>query len=281
MGGAARSLPERAPAGRLWVVEHIACDLCGADDTEPRLQQEQWTIVRCRKCGLVYLNPRPEPEVIERHFDWFRHAPIQSGARRSKENRVRSFLRKVRGKGLFRRTPREEVVLGRISEYSPSGRFLDVGCGDGFMVAAMNEAGYEGHGLDISDDAIEIAHQNGLDTVRKGTIHGSPYPDAHFDVILMMSVLEHEHYPTRALERARELLKPGGHIFIKVPHYGSWNRRALGKSWCGYYFPQHLFYFTPKTIGKLFDKTGLETVRNGFWDHVPLSDVLWATAKRA
>ena len=190
--------------------------------------------------------------MIERHFDWFRHAPLQSGARRKVENPVRSWLRKMRGKGILRRKKREEVVLGRIREYAPSGKFLDVGCGDGFMVKYMNGAGYEGHGLDISDDAIEIAHGNGLDTVKKGTIHDAPYEDGTFDAILMMSVLEHEHYPTRALEKARDLLKPGGHLFIKVPHYGSWNRMLLGKGWCGYYFPQHLFYFTPKTLGALF-----------------------------
>ncbi len=95
-----------------------------------------------------------------------------------------------------------------------------------------------------------------------------------------MSCLEHEHYLTRALTRIRELLRPGGCVFIKVPHCGCWNRMVMGKSWCGYYFPQHLYYFTPATIGRLFEKVGLETARNGFWDHVPVSDVLWATGRK-
>jgi 2-polyprenyl-3-methyl-5-hydroxy-6-metoxy-1,4-benzoquinol methylase len=116
--------------------------------------------------------------------------------------------------------------------------------------------------------------------VRKGTIHDAPFEPESFDAVLLMSYLEHEHYPSRAMTRVFALLKPGGHVFVKVPHYGSWNRRAMGGAWSGYFFPQHLYYFTPKTIARLFEKSGLDTVRNGFWDHVPLSDVLWATGRR-
>ncbi|MDH3592013.1 MAG: class I SAM-dependent methyltransferase, partial [Planctomycetota bacterium] len=93
--------------------------------------------------------------------------------------------------------------------------------------------------------------------------------------------LEHEPYPSEALRCARDLLRPGGHLFIKVPHYGSWNRRLMGRSWSGYFFPQHLFYFTPRTITRMLDKCGFETVRNRFRDHVPLSDVLWIAARRS
>jgi len=262
------------------VVQHVACDLCGADRAEPRLRKDEWTIVRCTRCSLVYLDPRPEPEIIERDFDWFRHSPLQTGARRRVESPFRRLLRRMRGKGLLRRRRREEVVLGRVREYVPGGRFLDVGCGDGFMVEAMAAAGYEAYGLDISEGAVAYAHSLGRTTVRKGTIQDAPFPPAHFDVLLLMSYLEHEHFPTAAVTRARDLLRPGGCLFVKVPHYGCWNRRLMGRGWSGYFFPQHLYYFTPRTIGALFRKCGLEVLRNGFWDHVPLSDVLWATARR-
>jgi 2-polyprenyl-3-methyl-5-hydroxy-6-metoxy-1,4-benzoquinol methylase len=261
-------------------LEHVACDLCGADDAEPRFRQGEWTLVRCRRCSLVYLDPRPEPEVIASEFDWFRHAPLQTGARRRAETPLRSLLRRTRGKGLLRRTPREAVVLGRVQEFVKTGRFLDVGCGDGFMAAAMAEAGYEAHGLDISDVAVEEARRLGRANVAKGTIHDAPFPDGHFDAILLMSYLEHEPYPTRAMERVARLLRPQGCVFVKVPHYGCWNRVFMRGAWSGYFFPQHLTYFTPRTIARLFGKCGLEVVRNGFWDHVPVSDVLWATARR-
>lgn len=260
-------------------MEVIACEICGSKESKPRLTQDQWTIVRCAGCGLVFLNPRPEPDVVERDYDWFRHAPLQVGARRSKETTIRRVLRRTRGKGLLRRKRRQDVVMDRVREFIPGGRFLDVGCGDGFMVEAAAEAGFEAVGLDISDVAVD--HARGLGrNVEKGTIHDAPFPANHFDAVLLMSYLEHEHYPARALTRIRELLRPGGHVFIKVPHYGSWNRMFMGRAWSGYYFPQHLFYFTPETIERLFEKCGLETARNGFWDHVPVSDVLWATARK-
>ena len=54
----------------------------------------------------------------------------------------------------------------------------------------------------------------------------------------------------------------------------------MGDKWSGYFFPQHLYYYTPKTIAGLLRKAGLEVARNGFWYHVPVSDVLWATGRR-
>ncbi|MGH7162120.1 MAG: class I SAM-dependent methyltransferase [Planctomycetota bacterium] len=261
-------------------MEHVSCDLCGSAERDPRLRHDGWTIVECRRCSLVYLDPRPDPGSIERDFDWFRHSPLQTGARRARESLVRRLLRRTRGKGLLRRKRREEVVLGRVKELVPSGRFLDVGCGDGFMVEAMAAAGFDAHGVDISDVAVAEARRLGRANVSKGTLHDAPFPPASFDVVLLMSYLEHEHRPTAALSRVRDLLRPGGHVFVKVPHYGSWNRVLLGRRWSGYFFPQHLYYFTPATIGRLFEKCGLTVVRNGFWDHVPVSDVLWATARR-
>ena len=254
-----------------------ACDLCGSEETTPRLRSEEWQLVRCNRCSLVYLNPRPDPEVIERDYDWFRHQPIQAGARSSAP---RSALRNLRNKMKVLRKVREQKVLDRIKQFVKGGRLLDVGCGTGSVAVASNDAGFEGYGLDISDIAIDIAKSHGLENMRKGTIHDTDYPDAHFDALLMMSVLEHEHFPTRALEAAHRLLKSGGHLFIKVPNYACWNRVVTGKHWCGYYFPQHLFQYTPKTLAALVEKAKFTVVSNGFWDHMPLSDVFWLAARK-
>jgi SAM-dependent methyltransferase len=261
-------------------MEHVPCALCGADETRPELRREEWTLVRCRRCDLVYLDPRPEPEVIAEDYDWVSDSPVQTRSRRRRENPLRTLLRKARGKGILRRKPRQQKVLERIAEFVPGGRLLDVGCGHGDIVEAAGRAGYDAHGIDVSELAVAKAHERGRTTVRRGTIQDAPYPEGHFDAVLLMSYLEHEPAPAGALGRCRSLLRPGGHLFVKVPHYGSWNRRFMGRSWSGYFFPQHLYYFTPATLARLFRKCGFETVRNGFWDHVPFSDVLWATARR-
>jgi len=261
-------------------MEQVACDLCGADDAAPVLARDPWRVVRCRACGLVYLNPRPAPKEIAGDYDWFRHAPLQTASRRRKESGLRRLLRALRGKGLLRRQPREHVVLGRIREYVAGGRFLDVGCGDGSILVALSEAGYEVCGIDISEVAQAEARRRGCEAVQLATIHEAEFSPAGFDAVLMMSYLEHEPHPRAALSRVRELLKPGGHLFIKVPHYGSWNRKLLGLRWSGYFFPQHLYYFKPRTLARLVEACDLEVVRNNFWDHVPVSDVFWLTARR-
>ncbi len=244
------------------------------------MTHQTWHLVQCDRCALVYLNPRPTPEAIAENYDWFAHAPLQTGARRAEEGSLRRVLRGMRGKGILRRKTRETVVAGRISQFVTGGRFLDVGCGDGFMVEAMRDLGFAADGVDISPWAVREAHRLGRTTVQRGHIHDVPLDKDGYDAVLLMSYLEHEPFPTRALKRVREVLRPGGHLFIKVPHYGSWNRRVLGAAWSGYFFPQHLYYFTPDTAARLLAKCGFETVRNRFMDHVPLSDVFWVTAQR-
>jgi 2-polyprenyl-3-methyl-5-hydroxy-6-metoxy-1,4-benzoquinol methylase len=176
--------------------------------------------------------------------------------------------------------PRERRVLRRIRQFVRTGRFLDVGCGNGFMVGHMAVAGFEAHGFDLSEEAVAMAREQGRTTVVRGTLYDTPFPDGHFDAILLMSILEHEHRPSRALGRVKDLLRPGGHAFIKVPNYACWNRAVLKDTWSGWFFPQHLYYFTPKTLARVVEKAGLEVVRNSFWDHAPVSDVMWMVGKR-
>jgi 2-polyprenyl-3-methyl-5-hydroxy-6-metoxy-1,4-benzoquinol methylase len=236
-------------------------------------------VVQCGRCSLVYLNPRPGPEVIDRDYDWFRHGTLQKQARKRRHGLIRRFSRRVKMvvRGL---RPRERRVLRRIRQFVRTGRFLDVGCGNGFMVGHMAVAGFEAHGFDLSEEAVAMAREQGRTTVVRGTLYDTPFPDGHFDAILLMSILEHEHRPSRALGRVKDLLRPGGHAFIKVPNYACWNRAVLKDTWSGWFFPQHLYYFTPKTLARVVEKAGLEVVRNSFWDHAPVSDVMWMVGKR-
>lgn len=148
------------------------------------------------------------------------------------------------------------------------------------MVRWMAEHGYDAHGIDVSSPAVEAAVRAGIQNIRHGTIHDADFADASFDAVLLMSVLEHEHRPVDALREVARVLRPGGYAFIKVPNYGCWNRRVLGSGWSGYFFPQHLYYFTPHTLERAAHAAGLVTARNRWLDHVPVSDVMWFTARR-
>ncbi len=97
-------------------------------------------------------------------------------------------------------------------------RALEVGCGRGSMAAFFANAGFETHLLDFSSEALKTARLNfGADglagTCTCGDALNLPFPDASFDVIVSIGLLEHfEDIDTAVREQIR-ILKPGG-VFL-------------------------------------------------------------------
>jgi hypothetical protein len=58
------------------------------------------------------------------------------------------------------------------------------------------------------------------------------------------------------LEETYRVLGTGGVALIKVPNFGSLNRLIMGKKWCGFRYPDHLNYFTPKSLMHMGKKCG-------------------------
>ncbi|MGI9404278.1 MAG: methyltransferase domain-containing protein [Hyphomicrobium sp.] len=80
----------------------------------------------------------------------------------------------------------------------------------------------------------------------------------------MRSYLEHEAQPRLVLKETRRTLKTGDIVYVRVPNYGSLNRRVMGNKWCGFRFPDHVNYFTSKHLKRLAASCGF-TYRRINW----------------
>ncbi|MFZ1727057.1 MAG: methyltransferase domain-containing protein, partial [Albidovulum sp.] len=81
--------------------------------------------------------------------------------------------------------------------------------------------------------------------------------DANFFTgVIMSSYLEHEVEAARVLSGAQRALVPGGKVFVRVPNYGSLNRRVMGARWCGFRYPDHVNYFTPASLRAMAARAG-------------------------
>jgi SAM-dependent methyltransferase len=98
----------------------------------------------------------------------------------------------------------------------PGDRLLDVGCGTGFMLEAL-QSRYEVWGLDPSANAIKLCRQRGLTRVTQGS--WEDIPSQTYDLIMFLDVLEHLSDDRQALDQAAQRLKPGGKLLITVPAY--------------------------------------------------------------
>ena len=242
------------------------CDLCRATGGTTVLEggdrrfglPGRFTVVRCGSCGLARTEPQPEdPGAYYPSSEYYSYAaPAVSPL-------TRDAVGSVYGRG-GRAVAR--LAARRISALPPGppGDLLDVGCGSGAMLLALEAAGWRGHGIEIDEGAVRAAHAAGLERVRAGDLIDAGYEAASFDAVRFAHSLEHMRSPRAQLTEARRLLRPGGRLAIAVPNFGALLRRLFGERWFFLDLPRHLWHFDRRTLPSLVRETGFEVtgVRN-------------------
>jgi SAM-dependent methyltransferase len=253
------------------------CPLCNRDNdaTPPsRFSHAPWTIRDCPDCGFVYIDRAPHYDVQFETMAWSRTTLVEEGRRAelrpisyrvSKSTRFRMAI-------LHRRT-----MLDFITKRLSGGNLLDLGCGDGHILLSF-PASFTPFGIDISvnEAADQDFRSRGGYAVTASCVEGlRGFSDGFFAAASLRSYLEHESQPLRVLQNLWRALAPGGIAVVKVPNYGSWNRKLMGSRWCGFRYPDHLNYFTPKSLAAMADKAGFE-IGFGLTGRLPTSDNMWA-----
>ncbi len=239
-------------------LESPVCDLCGADDAATLHTHRDWphdapdgtAMVRCRRCGLMYLRPRPTPAAIGRFYP-----PDYAPFRPAIEDERWAVLRWLRRRKLAhrRRLVEHHVRAGRRA-------VLDVGCSTGLFLHEMALAGWDTRGIELAPSAARYARDRfGLD-VFQGRLEDAPLEDGAFDAVTFWDVLEHVYSPADALARAAALLASGGVVVVNIPNWDSPDRRLFGRHWQGWDPPRHLYVFDRTTLEALLRGAGLTPV---------------------
>ena len=223
----------------------VRCDFCNSNNTEPvQLLQDIWLqkqgefhLVRCKNCGLEYLNPQPGWELLRENYsnDYF----IFLGAIKKRTLRLVEIIQNY---GLRRRS---KFVLKK----KKVGRLLDVGCSVGYFLNEMKKNhGWQVSGIEPVEMVARIAREWYGIEVFTGTLVDAKFVDDSWDVITLFDVLEHTTNPSLHLREIFRILKPGGWLFLKVPDPVSYQARLFGPAWFGYEAPHHLFGFPPQVL---------------------------------
>ncbi|MFT3854218.1 MAG: bifunctional glycosyltransferase/class I SAM-dependent methyltransferase [Ilumatobacteraceae bacterium] len=155
-------------------------------------------------------------------------------------------------------------VLRLLADRPPQ-RVLDVGCGPGWLAAALTEQGHEVTGVDA-------AAADGIDGrmhrfVRADLDQGLPDEIGEgFDVVVAADILEHLREPSLLLTSMVDRLRPGGTVIASVPNFSHWyprSRVALGQfdyDQRGILDATHLRFFTRRSFLRMAAAAGLEPV---------------------
>ncbi|MDD0816582.1 methyltransferase domain-containing protein [Curvibacter sp. HBC28] len=139
----------------------------------------------------------------------------------------------------------------------PQGRVLDLGCGAGGLLSALQARGLQQvEGLDPDPSAVQAARARGL-RLREGLIHEAAARCAgeHYDLIVLSHVAEHLR-DLHSLPALASLLTPEGRLYIEVPHPAGY---ACGERPPYYYFDsEHINHFSAQALARLLAPAGLQ-----------------------
>lgn len=174
----------------------------------------------------------------------------------------------------FRRTLKQ---LGRVVN---GGRLLEIGCAYGFFLdEALSR--FECEGIEVSQAAVTACRQRGLN-VAQGTVESvaleirSPY-----NAVVMLDVIEHLADPAGVLDVLARRLSPQGALLITTGDWGSLLARLMGRNWRLMTPPQHLFFFSRRTLSTLLQRLGFSIIRCVRpWKFVPLGLAAYQVGSR-
>jgi methionine biosynthesis protein MetW len=108
---------------------------------------------------------------------------------------------------------------------SPGSRVLDLGCGDGALLAELIGArGCRGQGVEVSREALHACIERGVPVVEADIDRGLPdFDEASYDVVVLSQTLQAVHRPALVL---REVTRVGRLGIVSFPNFGHWRLRA-------------------------------------------------------
>jgi 2-polyprenyl-3-methyl-5-hydroxy-6-metoxy-1,4-benzoquinol methylase len=226
------------------------CVLCRSSRTSVLFKREQYIMVRCKKCGLIYRLPQVKKnqylKEIKKHYTEIDPSHRVAYSRNKLYER---FLSRIE------RTKKKDSKL------------LDVGCGIGYFLFLARKHGYDAYGLELIPELVEAGIQNyGLD-IRCADFEEANFPENYFDFITLWNVFDELPDPLSSIYKIKKILKPGAFLFMRMPNatfhlFAFKVQRMLKKICLNHLLPYqssifHIFSFSKKTLE-------LELSRNDF-----------------
>jgi len=231
---------------QITAVASESCSLCGAREADLVLEKkagglnspQTFRLWRCRSCELVRTEPRLTPDALEPHYGAEYWGEIDC-----------SDLDWIRRDQMYR--------TNFLHRFRSQGKILDVGCGPGFFLRALDPGRWDRYGV----EPMPIPHQKaarwlGSDRIWRGELTTSGFPRQDFDVVTFWDAFEHVANPRAVLEETSRLLRPGGLVLFTLPNYGGYQARHFGEDWYGLSLPHHLAHYTRASLARLLETCG-------------------------
>ncbi|NQX88464.1 MAG: class I SAM-dependent methyltransferase [Halioglobus sp.] len=241
------------------------CLACGSDfceswasatDIEYCTTTQEFTYFHCLDCDCLWIDPVPV-DALDTIYPENYYSYV------NKTDSLISDIKSVLDKRFFR------PILREID--STKLRVLDVGGGSGGSLDLIREIDARVNEtviVDLDAGARAVALQQGHRFFH-GPIEDFSLDD-RFDMIIMLNLIEHVQYPCDVLQKARQLLAPGGRLVVKTPNWRSYDQFLFRyHSWGGFHCPRHWVLWTLPGFTEFARSCGLEVVSGKYTQGAP------------
>jgi SAM-dependent methyltransferase len=225
----------------------IPCNLCGATDAEQiRSKDRHGDYLRsviCRRCGLVWTEPRPTPEQVREFYAHEYRLDYKHTYRPKLRHTYRS------GKVAVERFQRLRPFL------KPGFRILDVGAGSGDVVYVLRAMGYDASGFEPNEGYARYAAEALELPVSQGFYQDIAIISESQNMIAMFHTVEHLESPFDVMRHARQWLRPQGFLLVEVP-----NVEAVCQQPHTQFHRGHFYHFNLATLEMMGRQAGYTVV---------------------
>jgi len=216
--------------------EHHKCLVCSSKVLLDLHDYMDHHLSQCKKCGFVFAKKIPSDKELEEHYKGYGR---------------NDYLSPITIK-------RYNELLNTFEEFRKTNKILDVGCGIGYFLEVAKERGWDVYGTEYTNEAIQICSSKGIN-MQKGILSSRNYQNEEFDIITSFEVIEHINNPIDELTNFYKVLRKGGLVYLTTPNFNSLLRYRLKSEYNVICYPEHLSYYTPKTLKKLFTCVDFKT----------------------
>lgn len=237
--------------------EAVPCRICGSIRTKEIDKIHNLSVIFCQECEAYFAHPMSSDEFLRK---WY--------SEEEKKKRWNNDLNlAIKANHEQNRYNYEEYfrIASETLNLDGRGKVLEIGCYSGLFLKKFKDLGYECKGIDLNEGFVRYGKENyGLD-LECGTVFDFKFTEKYFDIIIFHQVLEHLSDPKSFLKEVRRILKDDGYIFLSVPNTGSIIFKLENKFLRDFIkhrfidMPNHLFYFSKKSLKLLLKQTGFES----------------------
>lgn len=227
----------------------MPCNICGSRDLKKLYKEERFSsgirVVICKKCGLIFLNPRWTDEAYGKFY----------------ENDYRTLMGESK-------TPLEDCLENELMHGSNlvsfAGDFvkkgdliLDIGSSAGGILEAFRTSKQaKVEGLEPTLDRAEFCRKKLKIKVIEGVFETAKFKKSHYNMAVITQTLNHLYDPLKAMKMVHSILKPGGYFLVEVQNFPEYAKLTEQPTQV-----DHIYYFNPETVENLARRSGFQVVK--------------------